>query len=158
MAESGEPYTSARGTFPDRPEEMSHRPGRRILGLETRYKAYGISRQGSPVQPEAVARYLFQRAISFGRSRDLFLENGARLYLAASGEVEYATPECDSVADVVVHARAGGALLVELARAADQRFALEGFSGRTTSGTRGRPLWGRATRATWSVSRCRTTR
>jgi len=50
-----------------------------------------------------VARYLFRRVVSWGRSSNVFLENGARLYLDVGSHPEYATPECDSIADLVVH-------------------------------------------------------
>ena len=48
-----------------------------------------------------MARYLFRRVVSWGRSSNVFLENGARLYLDVGSHPEYATPECDNVLDVL---------------------------------------------------------
>ena len=45
--------------------------------------------------PDEVARYLFRRVVTWGRSSNVFLSNGARLYLDVGSHPEYATPECD---------------------------------------------------------------
>ena len=65
--------------------------------------------------PDEVARYLFRRVVSWGRSSNVFLQNGARLYLDVGSHPEYATPECDSLYDLVVHDKAGERIL-EIAR------------------------------------------
>jgi proteasome accessory factor A len=77
---------------------------------------------------------MFRRAVSWGRSSNIYLPNGGRLYLAEDGQMEYATPECDELGQLVAHARAGGSILLELARAASERLAVEGFAGRITLG------------------------
>ena len=61
-----------------------------------------------------MARYLFRRVVSWGRSSNVFLENGARLYLDVGSHPEYATPECDSIADLVAHDKAGERILEHL--------------------------------------------
>jgi hypothetical protein len=66
------------------------------------------------LSPDEVARYLFRRVVSWGRSSNVFLENGARLYLDVGSHPEYATPECDSPYEVVVHDKAGERILEEL--------------------------------------------
>ena len=47
-------------------------------------------------------------------ARNVFLENGARLYLDVGSHPEYATPECDSIHDLVVHDKAGERILEQL--------------------------------------------
>jgi len=44
-----------------------------------------------------------------------FLGNGGRLYVDRSGHLEYATPECRSMHDLVVHEKAGERLVQQLA-------------------------------------------
>jgi proteasome accessory factor A len=76
-----------------------------------------------------VARYLFQRVVSWGRSSNVFLENGARLYLDVGSHPEYATPECDSLYDVVTHDKAGERILEGLVHSAERRLEEEGIRG-----------------------------
>jgi proteasome accessory factor A len=59
----------------------------------------------------------------------VFLENGARLYLDVGSHPEYATPECDSVLDLVAHDKAGERVLEALLGAAEVRLHEEGISG-----------------------------
>jgi proteasome accessory factor A len=59
----------------------------------------------------------------------VFLENGARLYLDVGSHPEYATPECDSVVDLVAHDKAGERILEALLAAAEVRLHEEGISG-----------------------------
>src|SRR6266513_2533502 len=80
---------------------------RRIFGLENEYGVTCTLRGQRRLSPDEVARYLFRRVVSWGRSSNVFLENGARLYLDVGSHPEYATPECDSIADLVVHDKAG---------------------------------------------------
>ena len=54
--------------------------------------------------------------VSWGRSSNVFLQNGARLYLDVGSHPEYATPECDSLYDLVVHDKAGERILESLLR------------------------------------------
>ena len=76
-----------------------------------------------------MARYLFRRVVSWGRSSNVFLENGARLYLDVGSHPEYATPECDSLHDLVAHDKAGERILEGLVRSAEQRLEEEGIRG-----------------------------
>lgn len=76
-----------------------------------------------------MARYLFRKVVSWGRSSNVFLHNGARLYLDVGSHPEYATPECDSLHDVVVHDRAGERILEQLQHHAEERLAEEGIRG-----------------------------
>jgi proteasome accessory factor A len=76
-----------------------------------------------------VARYLFRRVVSWGRSSNVFLRNGARLYLDVGSHPEYATPECDNVVDLVTHDKAGERILEGLLVDADRRLREEGIAG-----------------------------
>jgi proteasome accessory factor A len=102
---------------------------RRILGLENEYGVTCTLRGQRRLSPDEVARYLFRRVVSWGRSSNVFLENGARLYLDVGSHPEYATPECDSVQDVVVHDKAGERILEGLLKSAEQRLREEGIRG-----------------------------
>ena len=102
---------------------------RRIFGLENEYGVTCTLRGQRRLSPDEVARYLFRRVVSWGRSSNVFLENGARLYLDVGSHPEYATPECDSVYDLVVHDKAGERILEGLLKAAEARLREEGISG-----------------------------
>jgi proteasome accessory factor A len=102
---------------------------RRIFGLENEYGVTCTFRGQRRLSPDEVARYLFRRVVHWGRSSNVFLENGARLYLDVGSHPEYATPECDSVTDVVVHDKAGERILEALLAAAEVRLHEEGISG-----------------------------
>jgi proteasome accessory factor A len=102
---------------------------RRIFGLENEYGVTCTFRGQRRLSPDEVARYLFRRVVHWGRSSNVFLENGARLYLDVGSHPEYATPECDSVADLVAHDKAGERILEALLSAAELRLHEEGISG-----------------------------
>ena len=102
---------------------------RRIFGLENEYGVTCTLRGQRRLSPDEVARYLFRRVVSWGRSSNVFLENGARLYLDVGSHPEYATPECDSISDLVVHDKAGERILESLVRSAEQRLREEGIRG-----------------------------
>jgi proteasome accessory factor A len=67
--------------------------------------------------------------VSWGRSSNVFLRNGARLYLDVGSHPEYATPECDNVVDLVAHDKAGERILEGLLVDADRRLREEGIAG-----------------------------
>jgi len=102
---------------------------RRIYGIENEYGVTCTLRGQRRLSPDEVARYLFRRVVSWGRSSNVFLENGARLYLDVGSHPEYATPECDSIYDVVVHDKAGERILEGLVASAEERLAEEGIRG-----------------------------
>jgi proteasome accessory factor A len=102
---------------------------RRIFGLENEYGVTCTLRGQRRLSPDEVARYLFRKVVSWGRSSNVFLENGARLYLDVGSHPEYATPECDSIADLVVHDKAGEWILERLVASAEQRLREEGIRG-----------------------------
>lgn len=102
---------------------------RRIYGLENEYGVTCTLRGQRRLSPDEVARYLFRRVVSWGRSSNVFLQNGARLYLDVGSHPEYATPECDSLYDLVVHDKAGERILESLVESAEQRLAEESIRG-----------------------------
>ena len=102
---------------------------RRIFGLENEYGVTCTLRGQRRLSPDEVARYLFRRVVSWGRSSNVFLQNGARLYLDVGSHPEYATPECDSLYDLVVHDKAGERILESLLVSAEQRLREEGIRG-----------------------------
>ena len=102
---------------------------RRIFGTENEYGVTCTFRGQRRLSPDEVARYLFRRVVSWGRSSNVFLENGARLYLDVGSHPEYATPECDTVYDLIVHDKAGERILEGLLKAAEARLREEGISG-----------------------------
>jgi proteasome accessory factor A len=102
---------------------------RRIFGLENEYGVTCTFRGQRRLSPDEVARYLFRRVVSWGRSSNVFLSNGARLYLDVGSHPEYATPECDSLIDLVVHDKAGERILEGLLVDAERRLREEGIAG-----------------------------
>ncbi|MGB1654810.1 MAG: Pup--protein ligase [Acidimicrobiales bacterium] len=102
---------------------------RRIFGIENEYGVTCTLRGQRRLSPDEVARYLFRRVVSWGRSSNVFLANGARLYLDVGSHPEYATPECDSVRELVVHDKAGERILESLLNNAEQRLDDEGVHG-----------------------------
>ena len=108
---------------------------RRIFGLENEYGVTCTLRGQRRLSPDEVARYLFRRVVSWGRSSNVFLANGARLYLDVGSHPEYATPECDSIYDLVVHDKAGERILEQLLASAEQRLREEGIRGVRASET-----------------------
>jgi len=103
---------------------------RRIFGIETEF-GIAYSAPGSrPLSPEEVARYLFRKVVSWGRSSNVFLPNGSRLYLDVGSHPEYATAECDSLEQLITHDRAGELILNDLVTEAQSRLAIEGYTGK----------------------------
>jgi proteasome accessory factor A len=102
---------------------------RRIFGIENEYGVTCTFRGQRRLSPDEVARYLFRRVVSWGRSSNVFLRNGARLYLDVGSHPEYATPECDSAVDLVTHDKAGERILEGLLTDAERRLREEGIAG-----------------------------
>ena len=102
---------------------------RRIFGIENEYGVTCTLRGQRRLSPDEVARYLFRRVVSWGRSSNVFLANGARLYLDVGSHPEYATPECDSIYDLVAHDKAGERILEQLLASAEERLREEGIRG-----------------------------
>jgi len=102
---------------------------RRIYGIENEYGVTCTFHGQRRLSPDEVARYLFRRVVSWGRSSNVFLKNGARLYLDVGSHPEYATPECDSLVSLVTHDKAGERILEGLVCDAEKRLHDEGIAG-----------------------------
>ena len=102
---------------------------RRIFGIENEYGVTCTFKGQRRLSPDEVARYLFRKVVSWGRSSNVFLRNGARLYLDVGSHPEYATPECDDVVELVTHDKAGERVLEGLLLDAEQRLHDEGIAG-----------------------------
>ena len=102
---------------------------RRIFGIETEFEVTCTHQGQRRLTPDEVSRYLFRRVVAWGRSSNVFLTNGARLYLDVGSHPEFATAECDSIREVVIHDKAGERILEGLAEEAQQRLADEGIVG-----------------------------
>lgn len=104
----------------------------RIFGLETEYGITCASTVGAhpPIDAEQAARRLFQPVITYYRSSNVFIPNGGRLYLDVGSHPEYATAECDNLADLLAQDLAGQQLMVDLVAQANQQLRNDGITGR----------------------------
>ena len=102
---------------------------RRIFGLETEYGVTCAVPSGRGLSADEVARYLFRKVVAWGRSSNVFLRNGSRLYLDVGSHPEYATAECDDVPQLIAHDRGGERILEGLVVDAQQRLEHEGVPG-----------------------------
>ncbi|MGO1522304.1 MAG: Pup--protein ligase [Nesterenkonia sp.] len=102
---------------------------RRVYGVETEF---GISHrpvEGRGLPPDELARYLFRPVVTFGRSSNIFIPNGSRLYLDVGSHPEYASAECADLIDLIANEAAGDRIMHDLALAAEEAIHLDGFSG-----------------------------
>jgi proteasome accessory factor A len=102
---------------------------RRIYGVETEYGITFSLRGQRRLSPDEVSRFLFRKVVAWGRSSNVFLENGSRLYLDVGSHPEYATAECDSLNDLVAQDKAGESILRELVGYAQSQLSDEGIRG-----------------------------
>ena len=102
---------------------------RRIYGVETEYGITFSLRGQRRLSPDEVSRFLFRKVVAWGRSSNVFLENGSRLYLDVGSHPEYATAECDSLRDLVAQDKAGESILRELVGYAQSQLSEEGIRG-----------------------------
>ncbi|MBB2891626.1 Pup--protein ligase [Flexivirga oryzae] len=103
---------------------------RRIFGIENEYGVTCTFDGQRRLTPDEVARYLFRKVVSWGRSSNVFLGNGSRLYLDVGSHPEYATPECDDVREAVIHDKAGERIIEGLVEEAQARLVEEGVDGK----------------------------
>src|SRR5690606_41984631 len=78
---------------------------------------------------DGVSLYLLRRGVSWGRASNVFHATGARLYLDVGSHPEYATPECDSIRELVIHDKAGERTLEQLLECAEKRLREAGIRG-----------------------------
>lgn len=102
---------------------------RRIFGLETEYGLTCTHEGRRTLGPDEVARHMFRSVVAWGRSSNVFLPNGARLYLDVGNHPEYASAECDNLTDLLAQDAAGETLLTDLVDEARERIAEAGLTG-----------------------------
>lgn len=94
---------------------------RTLLGVETEYACTVFDGPGASLDRRVYLRRLIERVrakmscLSGGCEGDLYLSNGARLYIDAGLHCEYATPECSSPEELVAHVRAGDRIVGDMA-------------------------------------------
>lgn len=111
------------------PTPLDVKPARRILGLETEFGLHFDAPNSRPVTPEEVAGHLFHSVVEWGRSSNVFLTNGARLYIDVGAHPEYATAECDSLSQLVAQDKAGERIVHDLVARGEARLAAAGVEG-----------------------------
>ncbi len=104
---------------------------RRVIGIETEYGITCASTTGQepPRDPEEASQLLFAPVLKASRSTNIFLSNGARLYLDVGSHPEYATAECDRLEDLLANDRAGELHFASLAVRANTVLQREGVAG-----------------------------
>src|SRR5690242_17586231 len=101
----------------------------RIFVLKSVYVVTCMLRGQRRLSADGVARYRFRNVFQWERSSNVFLDNGARLYLDVGSHPEYATPECDNIPDLLAHDKAGERRLENLLLGAQARQHDEGIAG-----------------------------
>ncbi|HEX5300162.1 MAG TPA: proteasome accessory factor PafA2 family protein [Streptosporangiaceae bacterium] len=128
MAATGQSYTAARAAIYRPAADVVLPLTRRVFGLKTSYTAAFDG--GSARDRGGAGEYLFRPMVGWGRSANVFRENGARLCLrpdeSGVAQPAYATPECDSIVGLVAAERAGDEILARLAIHAEESLASEG--------------------------------
>jgi proteasome accessory factor A len=128
MAATGQSYTAARAAIYQPATDVDLPLTRRVFGLKTSYTAAFDG--GQAPGGVGAGEYLFRRMVAWGRSANVFLDNGARLHLrpdeSGAAQPAYATPECDSIVELVAAERAGDEILVRLAVRAGEWLTSEG--------------------------------
>ncbi len=98
-----------------------------MLGVETEYAFTALDSSGAPLDREYYTRALLDRIKTSHRYLcglspfDLYLANGARLYVDRGCHPEWSTPECTSPEEAVRYIRAGEEALAQAARELESR-------------------------------------
>lgn len=102
---------------------------RRIIGIETEYGIAHSLPGARSITPEEIARYLFKPVVEWGRSSNVFLTNGARLYLDVGSHPEYATAECDDLMQLIAQDLAGESIMRSLIERGQALMHADGIPG-----------------------------
>ena len=102
---------------------------RRIIGVETEFGVHYSHPGSRPLTPEEVARYLFRPVVAWGRSSNVFIPNGSRLYLDVGSHPEYATAECSTLDELIATDKAGELIMQRLIDSATASMREDGFQG-----------------------------
>ncbi|MBN2177131.1 MAG: Pup--protein ligase [Demequinaceae bacterium] len=104
-------------------------PSRRIFGLETEFGLHFRHGAVRKITAEEVAGALFHSVVQWGRSSNVFLPNGARLYIDVGAHPEYATAECDTLTDLIAQDKAGERIVADLVAGGERRLRESGIEG-----------------------------
>lgn len=113
----------------DVPPPLEVDPARRIFGLETEFGLHFVPDSGRPITPEEVAGHLFHSVVQWGRSSNVFLTNGSRLYIDVGAHPEFATAEADNLPDLIALDKAGERIVHDLVAEGEERLASAGSPG-----------------------------
>src|SRR5690625_654516 len=113
----------------EHPRDAAERMTARIFGLETEFGLTCATSSGRSLSAEEIARYLFRKVVAWGRSSNVFLGNGARLYLDVGSHPEYATAECDDIRQLLIQDKAGERIMADLVTDAQERLVADGIEG-----------------------------
>ncbi|WP_080794935.1 Pup--protein ligase [Corynebacterium pacaense] len=102
---------------------------RRIVGVESEYGITFMDGDTRLLRPDEIARYMFRPVVEKYASSNIFLPNGARLYLDVGSHPEYATAECDGLTQLINQEKAGDAITNAMAVEAEHALAGEGIGG-----------------------------
>lgn len=114
---------------PDVPPPLEVDPARRIFGLETEFGLHLDTATTRPITPEEVAGHLFHSVVQWGRSSNVFLTNGSRLYIDVGAHPEYATAEADNLTDLIALDKAGERIVQGLVAGGEERLHAAGVDG-----------------------------
>jgi len=113
----------------DVPPPLEVDPARRIFGLETEFGLHLDTATTRPITPEEVAGHLFHSVVQWGRSSNVFLTNGSRLYIDVGAHPEYATAEADNLTDLIALDKAGERIVQALVAGGEERLRSVGVEG-----------------------------
>ena len=116
-------------TATEAPPPIDVASSRRIFGLETEFGLHFRTEAERKVTTEEVAGALFHSVVAWGRSSNVFLTNGSRLYIDVGAHPEYATAECDSLEDLIALDKAGERIVGALVADGERRLAESGSRG-----------------------------
>ena len=103
---------------------------KRIYGVETEYGIIFTPEGRKTLPVEKAIRFLFEKLITTEHFLNVFLENGARFYQDTGCHPEYATPECASPKQLIIHDKAGERILEDLQLYAEAKIREEGIPGK----------------------------
>ena len=134
MAATGQSYTAARAAIHRATADADLPMTRRAFGLKASYTA--VFGGGQAPSEGGAGQFLFRQAVGRGSSPVVYLENGALLCLrldeSGAAQPAYATPECDSIVELVAAQRAGDEILTRLAAQAQESLTGEGSPATVT--------------------------
>jgi hypothetical protein len=105
---------------PSRPPSL-RRVDRRAFGLRNSYSViFSAGGQQRLPSGDEAGRRLFGPLASAGQATGMLLRNGGQLHVEEASRPEYATPDCGSAPDLVVHDKAGERILEGLVAEAEK--------------------------------------